>query len=111
MNKHYTQISETKLPFRDGDEHFTTIRMYAIDEEKYDFLCCVRSYLRNDGTYGPHNPAPEDVRDAGSIEDVIMDDLNLTDDTYPEPGAKYCMYDVTFWCGIVMVAETVAYNV
>jgi hypothetical protein len=96
---------------RDGDEHISAIRMYHIDEEKYDFLCCVQSYRRNDGTYGPHNPAPDDVVEAGSVEDVILNDLGFTTDTYAEPGALYYMYDATFWCGVALVTETRAYNV
>lgn len=111
MNKHYKPIGITKLPFHDGDEQFTIIHTYEVSEEKKNFLYAVQSYRRNDGYFGPDNPVPEDVRDAGSVEDVILDDLNLTTDTYAMPGATYVMYDATFWCGVVMVAETIARNV
>ena len=111
MSKHYTLLSETKVPMRDGDESFTTIRMYHIDEERYDFLCNVRSYQRDDGTYGPHNPAPDEVCDAICVEMVVMEDLGLVDNGYVAPGALYHSYDVTIFNGVALIADTVAYNV
>lgn len=111
MNRHYHLIGITNVPVRDGDESSTIIRTYAIDEERRHFLDCVMSYNRNDGTYDPSNPAPDDVREAGTIYDVIGEDLGLFSDYFVAPGVIYHTYDINFWHGVVMVADTMAYNV
>lgn len=38
MSKQYTLLSETKLPYHEGDEFDTTIRIYDVDEETYEEL-------------------------------------------------------------------------
>lgn len=107
----YTLLSETKIPYHDGDEHATTIRMYDVDDETREFLYAVRSYERMDGYYGPHNHAPADVIEACRVEYAILNDLGLSDDLCVRPGALYHRYDATFYGGIVIVADTIAYNV
>lgn len=107
----YTLLSETTLPYHEGDEHVSTIRVYDIDDATYDFLYCVKCYERIDGFYGPHNPAPDDVVEACRVEYAILNDLGLTDDTYAAPGALYHRYDATMFGRAVIVIDTVARNV
>lgn len=107
----YRLLSETTIPYHEGDEHVTTIRMYDVDNETREFLSCVLSYQRDDGTYGPNNPAPDEVADAVCVEAVVIEALDLHSNGYVAPGAPYHTYSVTYWEGVVMVSDTLAYNV
>lgn len=111
MNRHYRLLSETVVPYHDGDEHVTTIRMYDVDDETREFLSAVQSYQMNDGTYDHNNPAPLEVLEACNVEQAIMLDLGLQDDISVPPGARYYRYEASYIMHVVMVAETMAYNV
>ena len=84
----YTLLSETKLPYHEGDEHATTIRMYDVSDETLEYL-----------------------RASDNPELDIMYALNLQDDHWVMPGALYHRYDATLFGRAVIVADTVACNV
>lgn len=107
----YKLISETTRPHHDGEEHLTVIRMYDVDDETLEFLYQVQSYERDDGTYGPHNPAPDEVCDAVAVSAKVLDDLGLYHDFAAAPGALYHTYGATLFEGVVIVSDTVAYNI
>ncbi len=106
MTRSYKLINEFKQPYHDGDEHVAMVRVYDIDEDTYDFLYNVQCYERDDGFYGPHNPAPDDICEACSVTMTILEDLGLTHN-----GEVYKTYDATMWCRMVMVVETIARNI
>lgn len=107
----YKLLSETIRPHHDGEECLTTVRMYDVDDETLEFLYQVQSYEREDGTYGPHNPAPREVVEARSVSAEILDDLGLYHDFSVAPGALYHTYHAILFEGVAIVTDTVAYNI
>ena len=97
LNSNYKLLSEVQFPIHDPnmDSELTTLYIFDITQEKSDDLFDI-----------------EDNYDSKTMEMTVMDDLDVSNDYNPTPGAKYFRYRVERPDAyIVFLYETVAYNV
>lgn len=110
-----TLLSTTKLP--PENESCTSINLYQMDEETYHIVYCMSACQR--GRKSIDDPEVKeligDIFCDGIItyEEYIMDLLSLYEepDYAVLPGGLYHRYAVEIIYDVVVVAETIAYNV
>lgn len=109
MNSNYKLLSTARRPFRLGSDSMTTIFVYDVDPDIYNFLLEVDSFER-EGSFHGDREYPSEVWETGTLRNAVMNDLELTETGIAGTGAQAYQYDISLIGGCLVLAEHFSYN-
>lgn len=109
MNPEYKLLSKTSRPFHIDSEGATTIYIYDVAPDVYNFLLELDSFER-EGPFHERKYSPE-VYEYGTLRRAVFDALGICEDGIVAPGALFHKYELSLLGGCLILAETMAYNV
>lgn len=109
MNQAYKLLSTARKPFHLECKGMTTIYIYDVAPDTYNFLLELDSFEHEGAFRGDREYSPE-VYEYGTLRKAVFEDLGICEEGCVAPGTPYHEYELSLIGGCLILAETTAYN-
>lgn len=109
MSPDYKLLSTARKPFHLECKGMTTIYIYDVAPDIYNFLLELDSFEHEGASHGDREYSPE-VYEYGTLRKAVFEDLGICEEGCVAPGSPYHEYELSLVGGCLILAETTAYN-